>query len=185
MKEYKREYPFFSLCGLNCGLCPRYYTEGSSKCPGCGGEDFHLKHPTCPVMTCNKKHDNVNFCFQCSSFPCEKYSKPNNSDSFISYSNVISDFEKAKNDLEIFKKELNEKINILEFLISNYNDGRRKNFYCISVNLLKLADLRDVIKEIEDNIIKQEIPMKNKIEQVILSLESKADKEGIKLGLRK
>jgi len=33
--EYKqREYPLFSACGLNCGLCPRYHTDGISKCPG-------------------------------------------------------------------------------------------------------------------------------------------------------
>lgn len=185
MKEYKREYPFFSLCGLNCGLCPRYHTEGTSKCPGCGGEGFHLKHPSCSVISCNKKHDNVDFCFQCSSFPCERYNKPNNGDSFISYSNVISDFGKAKNDLETYRVELNEKINILEFLINNFNDGRRKNFYCIAVNLMELAELRDIIKEIKDNVIKQEIPLKDKIEQVILLFEFIADKEGIKLELRK
>gem|GEM_PF-3991072 len=35
--EYKvRSYPLFSDCGLNCGLCPRYYTDGASRCPGCG-----------------------------------------------------------------------------------------------------------------------------------------------------
>lgn len=55
MKEYKREYSLFSLCGLNCGLCPHYQTNGISKCPGCGGQDFHLKHPTCAVITCNRK----------------------------------------------------------------------------------------------------------------------------------
>lgn len=185
MKEYCREYPLYSLCGLNCGLCPRYHTDGVSKCPGCGGADFHLKHPACSVITCNKKHCNVEFCFQCSSFPCERYNKPNNGDSFISYSNVMIDFEKANNDIEEYKMELNEKITILEFLIANFNDGRRKNFYCISVNLLDLADLRDVVKEIRDHIMKQEIPLKNKIEQIVSFIEAKADKEGIKLELRK
>lgn len=33
---------------------------------------------------------------------------------------------------------LEEKIEILEFLIENYNDGRSKNIYCIAVNLLEL-----------------------------------------------
>jgi len=54
MKEYKREYPLFSLCGLNCGLCPKYHTNGESKCPGCGGTDFTLKHPPCKVIRCNQ-----------------------------------------------------------------------------------------------------------------------------------
>lgn len=30
-------------CGLDCGLCPRFYTEGSSRCPGCCGENFEKK----------------------------------------------------------------------------------------------------------------------------------------------
>ena len=36
--EYDREYPLFSACGLNCGLCPRFYTDGESRCPGCGAK---------------------------------------------------------------------------------------------------------------------------------------------------
>lgn len=59
---YKRNFPQLSLCGLNCGLCPRYHCNGISKCPGCGGKDFNLKHPTCSVVTCNQKHDNVEYC---------------------------------------------------------------------------------------------------------------------------
>jgi len=43
-----------------------------------------------------------------------------------------------------YGKELNERMEILEFMLENYDDGRRKNFYCIAVNLLKLDDLRDV-----------------------------------------
>lgn len=185
LKEYNREYPLYSLCGLNCCLCPRYQTNGESKCPGCGGKKFHLKHPTCSVITCNQKHDNVEFCFQCSAFPCEKYSKPSSTDSFISYRNVISDFEKAKTDLNKYKSELNEKKDILEFLIDNYNDGRRKGFYCIAVNLLKLTDVRDIMNEVNDSISKQDIPIGNKIEKIICLFKDKASKDKISLKLNK
>jgi hypothetical protein len=132
MKEYIRKFPLFSLCGLNCGLCPRYQTDGVSKCPGCGGDDFHLKHPACTVITCNKKHDNVEYCFQCSLYPCEKYKKQSKTDSFISYKNIEENFNNAKKDLKHFQKELIKKIKILEYLIGNYNDGRKK----ISIVLL-------------------------------------------------
>ena len=33
MKNYQREYPLFSLCGLNCALCPMHLNK---YCPGCG-----------------------------------------------------------------------------------------------------------------------------------------------------
>ena len=83
-----------------------------------------MKHPTCAVITCNKKHDNVEYCFQCSSYPCKRYSEPSKVDSFISYRNVISDFKKAnKIGIDKYQMELNEKVNILEFLIKN-NKGK-------------------------------------------------------------
>ncbi|HNR04634.1 MAG TPA: DUF3795 domain-containing protein, partial [Bacillota bacterium] len=39
-------------CGLDCGLCPRFFTEGASRCPGCCGVDFENKHPSCSFITC-------------------------------------------------------------------------------------------------------------------------------------
>lgn len=184
MKEYRREYPLFSLCGLNCGLCPRYQTNAASKCPGCGGTDFHLKHPTCAVVTCNQKHDLVEYCFQCSVYPCEKYANPSQKDSFITYLNVIKDFEKACSEgLDQYKHELNEKVDILESLLANFNDGRRKNYYCLAVNLLPLKDLSDVMEEV--NHLSADLEMKDKIDQVVLLLKAKADSRNIILQLRK
>ena len=186
MKEYKREYPLFSLCGLNCGLCPRYQTQGLSKCPGCGGKDFRRKHPTCAVMTCNEKHDAVEYCFQCSSYPCQRYRRPSTADSFISYRNVIADLKRASREgIDKYKTELSEKVNILEFLIKNHNDGKRKNFYCIAVNLLPLADIERIKERIDKNISKQGIGMKEKIALIIDLFESMAKKKNLDLRLRK
>ena len=186
MIEYKRKYPLFSLCGLNCGLCPRYQTNALLKCPGCGGADFHLKHPACAVITCNKKHDNVEFCFQCSLYPCKKYLDPSEVDSFISYRNVKADFEKAeKNGIDKYRKELSEKISILEYLIKNFNDGRTKSFYCLAVNLLSISKLKAIFGEIKNKISKLNMDEKNKIKLIIDLFETEAKKENIFLKLRK
>lgn len=186
MEEYKRINPLFSLCGLNCGLCPRYNTQGESKCPGCGGIDFHLKHPSCAVITCSRKHGDVEYCYQCSSYPCERYSRIGEKDSFMSYRNVITDFEKAKTDgVEQYLTELQEKTAILESLISTYNDGRRKAFYCNAVNLLPLLDLREIMAEIEDRIARSDMPFKEKIEEIVRLLEARAAVSNIPLKLRK
>ena len=37
MKEQTRAEPRFSLCGLNCGLCPMYHISETEHCTGCGG----------------------------------------------------------------------------------------------------------------------------------------------------
>ena len=185
MAEYKREFPLFALCGLNCGLCPRYQTDGSSKCPGCGGPDFHLKHPTCPVVTCNKKHDNVEYCFQCSSYPCKKYSEPKNLDSFITYKNVLSDFERAKKESKQYQEEIKRKVEIAEFLIRNYNDGKRKGFYCLAVNLLGLSDLENIMENLHQEIDTQNQDQNDKIARIVEMLETQAKKRNIELKLRK
>ena len=72
--EYKRKYPLFSACGLNCGLNPRFYTKGDSKCPGCGGENFSAKHPPCGVLSCSQRNL-IEYCYLCNEYPCKKYSK--------------------------------------------------------------------------------------------------------------
>ncbi|HOQ09753.1 MAG TPA: hypothetical protein PLG09_06470 [Syntrophomonadaceae bacterium] len=44
------------------------------------------------------------------------------------------DFEKVKTiGLEAYQRELEEKIDILHYILDNYNDGRRKSFFCTAV----------------------------------------------------
>jgi F0F1-type ATP synthase delta subunit len=80
---------------------------------------------------------------------------------------------------------LNEKVEILNFLLSNYNDGKRKNFYCTAVNLLKLEDLKNILVEFKKKIKMKDITAKEKIEFVISFFKDKAEKEEIEIELRK
>jgi hypothetical protein len=185
VQVYKRVYPYFALCGLNCGLCPRYHTAGDSRCPGCGGPDFHLKHPSCSVITCNRKHDNVEFCFQCSEYPCERYKQPSRVDSFITYRNVLTDFADARDNLPRYKRILNDKVEILGLLIDRYNDGKRKNFYCIAVNLLPLEEIKAIMNLIKTDFDKQGLPAKDIILSITKLFTDCAKLKGIELELRK
>lgn len=85
--------------------------------------------------------------------------------------------------IEKYQAELNEKISFLEFLISNFNDGRKKNFYCIAVNLLDLADLNDLKEHIQQ--YDDSIPQKDKIKMAEAWLNEKAKSKNIDLKLRK
>ncbi len=183
MKDYRRSYPEFALCGLNCGLCPRYHTDGPSRCPGCGGPDFHLKRPSCSVITCSRKHGNVEYCSQCEEFPCPRFSRPSRFDSFITYRRVLSDFEKAtKLGIERYRAELDRKVEILKFLIKSCNDGKRKGFYCLAVNLLDLRDLERILKAIE---AQRKATGSVDVEAVVNRFNEAAKAKGIELKLRK
>jgi hypothetical protein len=183
--EYKTKwYPQFSACGLNCGLCPRYHTNGSSRCPGCAGEGFLKVHPPCGVLSCCQRKG-LEYCFSCDEYPCVKYNGADLKDSFITHRNQFTDIEKAKrNGLEAYKAELNTKIELFEALLRDYNDGRQKGFYCLAVNLLELQDVTSAMSRIDDEA-KPQASVKAKAATAVRLLQVMADERGIMLKLRK
>lgn len=183
--EYKqREYPLFSACGLNCGLCPRYQMDGTSKCPGCSGEGFLTKHPACGVLSCSQRKG-LEYCYQCDEYPCKKYDGADQSDSFITHLKQLCDMEKAKTlGIDAYRKELNEKISILETLLTNYDDGRHKGLFCLAVNLLELQDVRHVMEQISSQT-QPEQSVKDKATTAVRLFQSMAEQRNFTLKLRK
>ena len=93
--------------------------------------------------------------------------------------------EKAKNiGIEAYATELNAKIAILEDLLENYNDGRRKNFFCLAVNLLELADVELIMAQLKGAVEPQAV-VKEKAAAAVGLFQARADELGIELRLRK
>ena len=179
-----RKYPQFAACGLNCGLCPRYYTKGSYRCPGCAGEGFSEVHPTCGILSCCQRKG-IDYCFECDDFPCSKYKDVDSSDSFITHRNQFIDMKKAKRiGMEAFEAELSEKIKILEELLADFDDGRRKSFYCLAVNLLELQDIKEIMKRTAE-AVSPDSTSKEKAKICTGIFEEAAAKKEISLKLRK
>ena len=179
-----RRNPLFSACGLNCGLCPRFYTKGTSRCPGCAGEDFSAVHPACGVLSCCQRRG-LEFCFECTEFPCAKYKDADTADSFITHKNQFRDMEKAKRiGIEAYEAELSEKVGILEALLADYDDGRRKSFFCLAVNLLELPDVRAVMGIIASEV-DPDAPIKDKAAATAKLIEQMAQERDVVLKLRK
>ena len=146
MKGFKRNNQLLSLCGLNCGLCPMHI---DGYCPGCGGG---AGNQSCRIARCSLEHDNLTYCYECSSYPCDKYMKFAKYDSFITHQHYHQDLMKAKDGgIDTYNQEQLEKIDILKIFLEKYNDGRKKSFYCLAVNLLELEELKSLIKQIETN----------------------------------
>lgn len=185
MEYFERQYPLFSLCGLNCGLCPMYHTNGSSKCSGCGGKDFY-KNRSCAVVNCMRRHGALEYCYQCEEFPCKKYEGTDEFDSFITHRNQFKDLEKIKSmGPSAYRAELDEKVAILEELLANYNDGRCKNFFCLAVNLLELDDVKQVMTEIAAETAAGAWTLKEKATTAVRLFQAMADEHGIVLKLNK
>lgn len=179
MKNYKRYYPLFSLCGLNCGLCPMHL---SNHCPGCGGGEGHQ---SCAIVRCSQQHDGIEYCYMCDEYPCQKYDGVTLFDSFITHKNMLKDLEKVKNiGLESYQTELTEKIDILKYLLDNYNDGRRKSFFCTAVNLLELQDIKGVMAQLADEI-KPDMSIKEESAIAVRLFQAVAEKSNVTLKLNK
>ena len=100
MKEQTRAEPRFSLCGLNCGLCPMYHISETEHCTGCGGAG----RPSCAVQRCAREHGGVEYCFQCTEYPCARYTRAEPYDSFVPHRNVQRDFARAAPDAALREK---------------------------------------------------------------------------------
>ena len=144
MKGFKRNDTLFSLCGLNCGLC---VMQLDGYCPGCGGGEGNQP---CAIARCILQRGGLDYCFLCNEYPCEKYEGIEKYDSFITHRHQLQDAEKVKQTgMDSYRSELKEKMRILRILLAEYNDGRRKSFFCLAVNLLNLADIQKVMMQLE------------------------------------
>lgn len=178
MKDFKREDLSFSLCGLNCGLCPMNLNQ---YCPGCGGGEGNQ---TCPIAKCSLQHGRVEYCFQCENYPCEMYDKVDEFDSFITHQHQKRDMEKFREmGTEVYSVEQQRKKVLLNHLLNTYNDGRKKTLFCVAVNLLELEDLENIISELDENTL--DFAVKEKAAYAAGLLEEVARRGNILLKLRK
>lgn len=180
MKGFERSNQLFSLCGLNCGLCPMYLDH---HCPGCGGG---AGNQSCKIAKCSLEHGGLEYCFQCNEYPCEKYLHIDEFDSFISHQNQKIDMERAKEiGMDAYNSEQTEKIKMLKHFLSNYNDGRRKTFFCVAINLLDLHDIKKIMRQISRIPDFDNRPLKEKSAYVVGLLQDIAEAKNLELKIRK
>lgn len=180
MKDFIREDLLFSLCGLNCGLCPMSL---DGHCPGCGGGEGNQ---SCKIAKCSLQHGKLEYCSQCQEFPCEKYEDIDVFDSFVTHQNQKKDLKKQREiGAEAYQAEQEEKIRILKWLLKNCNDGRKKNFFCLAVNLLELEDVRKVTEQVMADEKFGELSLKVKAAHMTKQFQKVAGEQGIVLKLRK
>ena len=184
-----KKYPIVGACGLNCGLCPRYHTEGKSRCPGCCGPDFWQKHPACGFITCCVRQRKLETCAECVDWTgCEKVARLLDSakyqDSFLSYKPLAANFAFIqKYGIEEFARLEIEKQQFLRYLIENYDEGHSKSFYCTSCQLIPLDKLREALADVGTKIT-EDTESKERAKLVRAAISRIADSLQIDLRLR-
>jgi hypothetical protein len=186
-------FPIIGCCGLDCGLCPRYYTVGPSRCPGCCGPDFFNKHPSCSYITCCVKKKNLEVCAQCEEFPCSKFESLQTNgeeyDSFATYRKVFPNMTFIKEyGLKKFIDQQSKRMKLLQTMLKSFNEGRSKSFYCLATALLSIEalekSLENSVRSTKENKIGSD-DIKAMAQILRRFLEEYAAVEGVELKLRK
>ncbi len=148
-------------------------------CGGCGNGN-----QSCRIAKCSLEQGGIEYCYECRHYPCDKYLHVDEYDSFITHRRQKADLEKAQSiGIEEYNLEQREKMRILDYLLTNYNDGRRKNFFCVAVNLLELSEIKEAIKQLAANEELPSLPIKEQSSYVADILQKIADRRGVKLKL--
>ena len=180
MKGFTRAETRFSLCGLNCALCPMHL---GGYCPGCGGG---AGNQSCAIARCSLEHGGVPFCWECPEYPCHRYKGFDDGDSFVPHRNRQQDINQAQElGLEAYLAQLEEKRGILEELLAHYNDGRRKTLFNTAVYLLSLEELRFVMAALNSRPELAGQTVKERALAAMELLQNAADRRGISLKLNK
>ena len=92
--------------------------------------------------------------------------------------NQKADLEKMQQIGEdAYNTEQIEKRQILDRLLADYNDGRKKTLFCLAANLLPLDDLRSVFEDGDLNLSLKE--------RAVLMEKRLRENRGVELKLRK
>lgn len=185
MADTIKKYSTIGCCGIDCGLCPRYHAKGETACPGCGGLDFKLKHPSCGFLTCCAIKHGLETCAECAEYPCSRFdAEKSGYDSFVTHRQVFANLDAIKcNEMDCFLAQQNMRINLLKDFLDNYDDGRSKSFFCLACALLPLDKLNEIYTNFKCNNKNAEITQANKYLKD--SLHAVALELNIELKLRK
>ena len=159
-----KQYPTIGACGLDCGLCPRYYTAGKSRCPGCAGPGFFERHPSCSFITCCVRRRHLETCGECSDFPCPKfkseteYQQAASSSSYPPARKLMPNLHFIrKNGIKPFVARQAERMRLLALLLEGYDDGRSKSFYCRIASLADVTAVREALAQASKEIERERI----------------------------
>ncbi len=185
-----KQYPTLGCCGLDCGMCPTYYTDGSSRCPGCCGKDFFEKHPSCSFITCCVRKRNLEVCAQCGEFPCAKFDNATEGPDFKTTAKRILANQYYIKDFGIdnFLEQQAERMRVLREMLACCNDGRSKTFYCLAATLLSLNSIKEALKRAEQEIINKSVSendLKGRAKILKSILNQVAEEENEELKMRK
>ena len=174
-------------CGLSCRLCPAFYRETKSRCPGCKSK-FRMG-AACTFLNCAVKKKGLEFCGFCEeNKTCEKWLKHRElgkkRDSFVSYQKLEDNITFiTKNGLEEFEGQQKAKEKLLREMLAEFNDGRSKSLYCVAATIMDPAEIKAALTKAREK--SKGLALKDKANIMHMVLAEVAKENNYLLKLRK
>jgi hypothetical protein len=175
------------VCGLSCRLCPRYHTDGSSRCGGCKSP-FRMG-AGCPFITCAVKKKGIELCTDCGEGEnCERWTRHRESsktmDSFVCYQKLQDNIQFIKQyGIRAFEETQEKRCRLLEEMLAEFDDGRSKSYYCIAATVMEPEELAGALARAKTATAGK--APKEKAKAMRKVLEDIAREKGYNLALRK
>lgn len=141
------------VCGLSCRLCPRYHTDGSSRCGGCKSP-FRMG-AGCPFITCAVKKKGIELCTDCpEGETCGRWARhrelSKSTDSFVCYQKLQDNIQFIKlYGIHAFEEAQEKRCKLLDEMLARYDEGRSKSLYCIAATVMEPEELEIAITTAE------------------------------------
>jgi hypothetical protein len=144
---------------------------------------------SCPFVTCAVKKKGIELCTDCKECDsCERLrghieaSKAH--DSFVCYQKLADNLAFIKaHGIEAFEASQAERGRLLARMISGFDDGRSKSFYCVAATVLEVPELEAALLEAEKAAASAS--KKDRAKALRAGLEEIASSRGYVLKLRK
>lgn len=143
-----------------------------SRCPGYKSDD-RIK-VECPFITCAVKRKGIEFCWECAENGiCEKWKNHREAgkmiDSFKCYQKLEDDIDFIyKKGIVEFEKKQKIREPLLKEMLTEFNKGRSKSYYCIAATFLEIEELELALAEVKQKSIKLDIKGKSRYLHFIL-----------------
>jgi hypothetical protein len=122
---------------------------------------------------------NYQTCADCNEFPCDKFNKWFDTDSFVTHQKCLLNVKKIKKaGIKELLKEQTERKELLELMLEKYNPGQCMSLYCLASALMSVGSLKKAVKQTES-------AKEDKAKSLKRLLQELAEREKISLKLRR
>ncbi len=186
-RQTQIKYAQIGVCGLSCRLCPRYHTQGKSRCYGCKTESRMVVG--CPFITCAVMRKGIEFCWDCAeNESCDKWHKHRRfgrrHDTFVSYQTLDDNISFIRsNGVEALDEVQRKTEKLLKEALSDFNEGRSKTYYCVAAALLKVDEFEQAVSQARKDSATMDLKGKSLLLHSLL--DETAGRERHQLKLRK